>query len=443
MKLHQAQARVVVLLLMIVLLAACSMFSTNYKTIDQDSSPTSLTFGVLGQIPESFKERVTAHFPHITFQFVPLTIGSIEKLYENGQVPDIILDVDRLSIPPRFMDVIQYDLTSLIKQYKMDLSNFEQGLIEHVRSYGERNQLYALPYSRYTYALFYNKTVFDRLHIAYPKNGMSWDEVFELAKALSTTKDGVTYRGFEPITSESGFIALMDQHSLHFVEPPTDKADVHADGWRSLLTLIKRFYELPGNSPGSQRTDSVGAFAKEGRVAMTLGASNELAWLQLGADNGYDLDVVTFPTIVKGSGTGPGSRTQNLSISATSAHKDKAFQVIAYLVSSEFQKDNMQNGMVTVLRDPKIAAEFGTSLRVGQDKNLRAFIGQKLPNVSPISKYETSAFMAAGSWIRGLTAINEDVAEQLTRLGRLIDAAVDAEKSKRIPEEVKAGTPSK
>lgn len=52
------------------------------------------------------------------------------------------------------------------------------------------DRLYMLPYRKSTWAVYYNKDLFDQAGIPYPKDTWTWTEYTELARRLTDTKDG-------------------------------------------------------------------------------------------------------------------------------------------------------------------------------------------------------------------------------------------------------------
>jgi multiple sugar transport system substrate-binding protein len=55
---------------------------------------------------------------------------------------------------------------------------------------------YGMPVSTTSGALFHNKDLFDKFGVPYPKDGMTWDVLYELAKKMTRNEGGVQYKGF-------------------------------------------------------------------------------------------------------------------------------------------------------------------------------------------------------------------------------------------------------
>ena len=90
--------------------------------------------------------------------FLCRTIGSLHQLYEYG---------------------IAQPLDSLMEQYGHDLQG--EQLLEQMRFDGEQ---YGGPYRTDHYVLLYNCDLFDKAGIPYPKQQMTWEQVYALAQQL-------------------------------------------------------------------------------------------------------------------------------------------------------------------------------------------------------------------------------------------------------------------
>ncbi|WP_086347324.1 ABC transporter substrate-binding protein [Candidatus Enterococcus clewellii] len=90
-------------------------------------------------------------------------VGSYVNYATKGQLLDLSKDAEAIDQPENFKGNLE--------GYELD------------------GKYYALPFRKDIYMLFYNKTLFDDNKIAYPEN-LTWDEYEELAKQLTTEKDG-------------------------------------------------------------------------------------------------------------------------------------------------------------------------------------------------------------------------------------------------------------
>ena len=100
--------------------------------------------------------------------FLCRTIGSLHQLYEYG---------------------IAQPLDSLMEQYGHDLQG--EQLLEQMRFDGEQ---YGVPYRTDHYVLLYNCDQFDKAGIPYPKQQMTWEQVYAPARMLWRSSCSRVYR---------------------------------------------------------------------------------------------------------------------------------------------------------------------------------------------------------------------------------------------------------
>lgn len=65
---------------------------------------------------------------------------------------------------------------------QMDLNDFYQGLFNYSSLNGK---IYGMPAGFTTRVVYYNKDLFDKAHIPYPKDGWTWDDFKQISKKLS------------------------------------------------------------------------------------------------------------------------------------------------------------------------------------------------------------------------------------------------------------------
>lgn len=101
-----------------------------------------------------------------------------------GVSPDVIY----LGIVPAFKEKgAIVSLTPYIKKYNIDLSQYFKDTID-LRTFDE--ELYGLSMQVITFALFYNKDLFDKEGISYPDENWTWEDFYEAAKRLTKEKNG-------------------------------------------------------------------------------------------------------------------------------------------------------------------------------------------------------------------------------------------------------------
>lgn len=341
-------------------------------------TPVKLTFySAQGAVLDSFGavDLLKAKFPHITLEVINSQAGQrYADLIAAGTLPDIIYESNSLSKGSIIENNFQYDLDELVKKNKFDLNRFEPNVLLQARYSNSEGKLYGLPYSVNRYALAYNKDLFDKFGVAYPKDGMSWDETYTLAQRMTRQDGAVSYQGFAMNTPAN--YMLNNQLSLDPLHEKEDKANVLMDGWKLLYENLKRFYEIPNTSVAN--TNFIG-----GQLAMMVGALSISQFNQFAQNPQLSWDIVSVPTLKEAPRTGFKPAGLSMFITQTSKHKDEAFQVAEFLVSEEFQTIYARNGGGTTLASEKVRAAAGQDVPALKGKNTKALYYYSLAPSSP------------------------------------------------------------
>jgi len=322
--------KVFVICMIVLILAGCK--ATGSQDDPEQKEYKKLSFGAIGGVLDDLQKTIGNAFPNYDVTYVNLIPDQIETLYEQKTLPDIILDIDSITIPPHLRDKIITDLNPYVNVGNVDLNRFVPSLL--ARNYGQKGELYALPFVRNLNALFYNKAAFDASGIPYPTDGMTWDDVIQLASRFSDSPNGLSYKGID-IINGGGLLMLIDQYKVTLLDPQSDQFKSSSE-LKEVLQKIRTVYEIPRNRPLENATPSMDGFVKDGTTAMLL--CYQAYPILLGAANKQDIDMVTFPRIDASSNMGAGSRASSLVINRDSKEKKSAFEIISYLVSDEMQK---------------------------------------------------------------------------------------------------------
>lgn len=299
----------------IVLLAACSKAGEVPETAGNQKErtppkpePIELVFqdADFGWTKEKFMEKygdaIAKKFPHITVTYRPLAKAqggaTISETVLAGEQLDIILSpLGAFNNKLRPYNV-QYDIMPLIKKYKYDLDRLDPAVVALSKQIAGGG-IFDIPVAMTPAALVYNKDLFDKFGVAYPKDGLSWDEVYELAKKLTRNDNGVQYYG---LLASVGHYNSRNQLSLNLVNPATHKVDFESDQWKSYLENLVRFYQIPGFKLDAKQL-TIANFNKmwlsDRTVAMFLPISNDHIF------EGMNYDFATYPIFKEYPGVGP------------------------------------------------------------------------------------------------------------------------------------------
>ncbi|MCC2684602.1 MAG: family 1 extracellular solute-binding protein, partial [Paenibacillaceae bacterium] len=358
-------------------------------------------------------EPVKKKYPNISLQLIrrPSTQQPAE-LVATGNVPDMVFGALE-SIQP-FLDVdIPSDLTALTKKNKTDLNKFDPASVSAIQMRSTKGELIALPFSVNFSALYYNKEIFDKFAVPYPKDGMTWEETVQLAKRVTQMSGGTQYQG---IGIDGGNVRLGGQLSAQFVDAKTNKATFATDGWKRVFDVMKMIDDIPGNKIDAK----IGArqvFLKDRTLAMLSSQGARVGEIEDMFKQGNPLpwDVASLPSFKEAKGKGFGPDTHLLMISKTSKHKDEAFQVISVLTSIEVQSEMSKWGRLSSLKDAKAKEAFGVNLQSLKGVHVQSITSYAVTPDLSYSPYSILAQkplnQALGKALSGATDINTALRE--------------------------------
>ncbi|TMV48448.1 extracellular solute-binding protein [Paenibacillus mesophilus] len=328
-------------------------------------------------------------FPHITSKFVPYTNGSkVQDMITAGEPPDIVYSSTGL-VYSRFLQYeLQQDITPLIQKHKYDLSKLEPVVVDQMKQLANGG-MYGLPAFMSPATLYYNKDIFDKFGVAYPKDGNKWDEIYEMAKKLTRKDGGITYRG---LFVSAQHLIRLNQFSLKTLDTTTNKASYSDERWKKFFDNATRFYTIPGYEMTSALTNVTNqrtAFIKDRTVAMWLPVSTQHTAEELA---GMNWDIASFPAFADQPSVGPQPYPNGFWLARTSKYKDQAFQVMAYLASEEFQLAGVKKGeFLSALKSDTLRKAFGQDAAMYKGKNIKAMLPEKFAPATPIGKYNSVA----------------------------------------------------
>ncbi|MDF2657560.1 MAG: extracellular solute-binding protein family 1 [Paenibacillus sp.] len=317
------------------------------------------------ELESRYRDHLVKKFPHITFTFLRNDKGNMmEDLVAQGTIPDIVRP-DTNNVYSSYLDLgLGEDLTPYVKKYRYDLSRFNKVFVDEIVDAARTGELYGLPQPPFfPHALYYNKDLFDQFGVPYPKDGMTWDEVYEIAKRMTRTNNNKLYRGF----SFNPVSGLRDNpYHLPILDLAADRL-ANTEQWASLFQNFLRFYQIPDNTIAASTSAENGMFAK-GSVALMANQHN--VYLNISPE--VDWDIVTYPTYAEGQKLMPQRGPAYWSITKQSKHKDEAFQVIMEMLSDEVQLEDSRRGIPSTLVNPQIQQVLGQGSPVFSTKNMAA-----------------------------------------------------------------------
>ncbi|ALS29056.1 ABC transporter substrate-binding protein [Paenibacillus sp. 32O-W] len=328
-----------------------------------------------------FMSRIGNHIqeklPHITLEHIDWdgTVEKMQELYAADVVPDVLLAFTGQK-PLEDLEMV-YPLDEMLEAYGFDLGTLDPAAVAEIRARDAQGRLVGMPQEMGYIGLHYNKEIFDKFGVEYPRDEMTWDEVLDLAKQMTAERDGVKYRGLE-----FGVDAPLLQLSVTKTDPESgDVLLTKEPKFTQYMELMKKYYEIPG------MIDPEATGFAEKTVAMSVNWHGFLTWFGGGSDEEAveyqkQMDIAplpSWPDLPQTSTIPVGIHPW--AINSFSEHKEAALQFVIESVSPEYQTKLARAGTPTVLSDMAIKQQFGAELIRFEGKNIGAFT--KYPLAEP------------------------------------------------------------
>lgn len=387
----------------VLLLTACGTSGGGdavQQPAEAQTAPAEIIFYGGSTQPQDFFDRqygelLYKKFPQHTIKYIQMPAGTIQeattKLLTEGQRFDIFYNNIGIFENTLFWAGLQYDMTELMKKHNVDLSRLEQESIQAMKQFSA-GKTYGVPVTDMKFVLFYNKDIFDKFGVAYPKDGMTWDEAIALGKKLSRTEDGVQYVGLS--TSPSQFIS-QNQLSIPLVNHQTDQPTIYSNaGWRKLFdALFVQPMQDAGVRSKLESTKSIpnnDAFVNKQDLAMY--AYNIAIYISpslIPAMQKFNWDMVTMPVFPEAPGVGSQTTPFYFGLTNMAKEKDAAMEVLKFMISDEYQSWVSRRGFIPTLMTDETKKEYGKET-VFPDKNYAALFRYKNAPIPPSADYTFS-----------------------------------------------------
>lgn len=348
---------------------------------------------------DTYGKYIQKKYPHLSF-----------KVYSNMKAADIVaagmpIDIfysDPIAYPRDVAEFgLAYDMSDLIKQFNFDQTRLYPGPVQVMKDTFNKG-ITGLPLAMRNVVLHYNKNLFEKFGVAPPRDGMTWDEVYELARKMTRQDNGVTYRGID----FSVHVIDYNQLSLGMVDPKTDRASVNNAQWGELIRNFARFYQITGNEVGTPEAKDIMDWKRFGEKGITAMEPTTFTSAAVTKEL-FDMDYASLPSFAAKPGVGSQSPATYIGLTASTRHHREAFRVIEYLLSNEFQTMLSRTGTIPALKDPAVNAVFGADVPELAGKNLKAVIPSNAAAPAPFSKYSGS--VQASLWTPLLKVFTREV----------------------------------
>ncbi|MBD2865726.1 ABC transporter substrate-binding protein [Paenibacillus oceani] len=392
-------------------------------------SPAEVVFLGGGYSEELFNNRfgnqIRKKFPNYK---ITLLSGNIADIVATAPAIDIVISSGTGMSTTVLQHGLESDISDLVAKYKYDLSKIESAPLDELRKL-MNGKLPALPWTVATQVFYYNKDVFDKFGVPYPKDDLTWDQVYDMAKTMTRSEGGVQYRGitFGVFNQAIGW----NQLGAPFFDTTTFKAKFTDDVFKRVFQNVTRFLDINGNQPRDGSGKAISArnvFLNEHSTAMHVDGSGVVTML---AQTNANWDIARFPDFPGQAGVGPSVNPDYLFISSKSKSRDAAFQILSYIASDEYQGWSASTyGLLPILtKKDDIMKNFGTNIAGLSGKNVSGMVPKRFATMQPFTPFTGIANKEIDKAIQEYMG-GKDVNTVLREAAERVDKQVEAQQQK-------------
>ncbi len=228
--------------------------------------------------------------------------------------------------------------------------------------------VYAAPCTFYSGFIIYNKTMFEENNVPLPTNDWTEEDFLAAAKALTKGEGDSKVWGVDFSSWWAYSLArnLYDGYKAWEWETGTMTADTQ--GFRDGVQFITDLYQVHQVSPTPTMAGDVGGTFENGKFAMTIGASWDMASFNEAIGDSFEWDIVTFPSNpTYGQWRSP-LWTTAIGMSADTPYKDECWEYIKYMSAGEKVQGEMEIIGLPALKAISEDSEFINTIPDGWKK---------------------------------------------------------------------------
>ncbi|MFF1634090.1 ABC transporter substrate-binding protein [Leifsonia sp. NPDC058248] len=280
------------------LLSACSGGTPN--SADSNEKVT-ITYGVWAGTQTPAMKEIAAAFtkenPNITVRVEerpwPEYWSTLQTGAAGGTAPDAFWMLAQ-NIRPYASGGQLLDISGEIKAEKVDLNKYPKAVLD-LYDQGD-GKVYGLPKDVDTNAVWFNRAIFDKAGVAYPKSDWTWDDFRETAKKLTDPAAGV-WGVAAPIDYQGGYYNTILQAGGQVISKDGKNAEIDSP---EAQAGIKFWTDLQADksSPTLKQLSDTEAetLFEQGKIGMYMSGAYWALQLYNNKDIAPNVDIAPMPT---------------------------------------------------------------------------------------------------------------------------------------------------
>ena len=297
------------------------------------------------------------HIPQNYFQ-------KIHLLFASNSAPDVIF-MNNQYLPIYANAGVLEDLSYTDFDYKSFYP-------KSVKALSWKNKIYGIPRDISNLVIFYNKDIFDKYKVPYPKSDWTLNEFLHLTQKLTHLPDvyGISFEEeplfFLPYLTAYGGWNSYDTEN-YFKQNVLER-EPNSKGLKFYSDLRKQYHTAPYKNEIASTT--MAQMFLQGKLAMHLSGR----WLvpKYRSEAKFDWDVIEFPSTEKSRKSTVPMDASGWVISKSSKHKTESVKLIKFLSSTESSRKFTQSGLIVPAKIE--VANSNVFLDNHLPKNAKAFL---------------------------------------------------------------------
>ncbi|ALS79577.1 ABC transporter substrate-binding protein [Planococcus kocurii] len=213
---------------------------------------------------------------------------------------------------------------------------YKENFYEALWNYNSINEdVYGLPVGYTTHVVYYNKDLFDKAGLAYPKAGWTWDEFQEASKKLTNKGDKTTGFAFPGKPDPYDFEMYLWGNGASYVD---DKGNLDGSlNSPESIETFDMFYNMLKEEVAITSESWGDTEMKSGKVGMII---NGAWYLSAFEEAGINYGVVEIPSF----GDKPSASivsSSGVAMSKDSEHKEEAFRFMEFWTGEQANKERL------------------------------------------------------------------------------------------------------
>ncbi len=259
------------------------------------------------------------------------------------------------------------------------LAMANKGLIQKIDEYGEaedafypdwyggekKAKSYMLPYRMGQWVVYYNKTLFDQMGVAYPDEDWTWEEYAETAKNLTGVINGK--KAYGSLSFEPDSIWWMTPARSAGAMNPLEESDLEemkkAAKWCYDLTYVLGA-QIPYTEQTGERASNYDALFLNGNIGMYFCGDWSVQSLnkKIREDRlKFDYDIAPLPHW-EGKESYGFANAAVVTMSATTEHPDEVFSFMQFTAGEQGAKLLAKNSIIPAWQDNTVRQQYMESI---------------------------------------------------------------------------------